>query len=157
VELQLSLRSRSTGAVKQVRLSLDKPVVIGRGAENAVRLEGEGISREHVGISVRGSEVVAKDLSSNGSLINGMKMSKGGAQSLKDGDIIGVPGWDVIVDAIQATAGKPVALSASPPPAAANGFMGKIHTVLHSFTAMERFMTVLSLASIALLILYLKS
>jgi diguanylate cyclase (GGDEF)-like protein len=60
--------------------------IIGRGREADIRLQGDGISRQHAKLTVRGGTVRIEDLgSTNGSWVNGVKMR---VQELHDGDKI---------------------------------------------------------------------
>lgn len=61
--------------------------VIGRGKEAAIRLQGDGISRQHAKLAVQGAKVRLTDLgSTNGSWVNGTKIE--GTHELHDGDKI---------------------------------------------------------------------
>jgi predicted component of type VI protein secretion system len=144
--------------LKDLRVSLDGPAIIGRGVENAIRVEGEAISREHVSISSQGQQMSVTDLSSNGTLLNGSHLRRGSAEPLKAGDVIGVPGWDVIIRGV-APEGEPAAAVVTPVTAAgaAPGLKDKIAGVLFSFTPLEQLLTILSIGSLALLVLYLNS
>jgi len=63
-------------------------VVLGRATNATVRLEDDGISRNHAKVVMRGQELWIEDMGSqNGTFINGEKVS---AQRLKDGDKIQV-------------------------------------------------------------------
>jgi diguanylate cyclase (GGDEF)-like protein len=60
--------------------------VIGRGATAAVRLQDDGVSREHAAIGIQGARVVLEDLgSTNGTFCNGVRVT---SQELADGDKI---------------------------------------------------------------------
>src|SRR5262245_55909007 len=51
---------------------IDSNLVIGRGREADVRVQGDGISRKHAGIRIAAEQIVFEDLgSTNGSFING--------------------------------------------------------------------------------------
>jgi len=63
-------------------------VILGRATSAAVRLEDDGISRNHAKVSMRGDELWIEDMGSqNGTFINGEKIT---SQRLKDGDKIQV-------------------------------------------------------------------
>jgi two-component system cell cycle response regulator len=61
-------------------------VILGRATNATVRLEDDGISRNHARVVMRGEDLWIEDMGSqNGTFINGEKVS---AQKLKDGDKI---------------------------------------------------------------------
>jgi two-component system cell cycle response regulator len=63
-------------------------VILGRATGATVRLEDDGISRNHAKVVMRGDELWIEDLGSqNGTFINGIKIT---TQALKDGDKIQV-------------------------------------------------------------------
>jgi two-component system cell cycle response regulator len=63
-------------------------VILGRATNATVRLEDDGISRNHAKVVMRGDELWIEDMGSqNGTFINGEKVS---TQQLKDGDKIQV-------------------------------------------------------------------
>jgi diguanylate cyclase (GGDEF)-like protein len=63
-------------------------VVLGRATTATIRLEDDGISRNHAKVVMRGDDLWIEDLGSqNGTFINGERIS---AQALKDGDKIQV-------------------------------------------------------------------
>ena len=73
---------------------IDSNLVIGRGREADVRVQGDGISRKHGAIRVAGEQVIYEDLgSTNGSFINGERMME---RVLEEGDKIQV-GTSVIL------------------------------------------------------------
>ena len=73
---------------------IDSNLVIGRGREADVRVQGDGISRKHGGIRLAGEQVIFEDLgSTNGSFINGERVAH---RVLEEGDKIQV-GTSVIL------------------------------------------------------------
>jgi two-component system cell cycle response regulator len=73
---------------------IDSNLVIGRGREADVRVQGDGISRKHAGIRVTADQVVFEDLgSTNGSFVNGERVTQ---RVLEEGDKIQI-GTSVIL------------------------------------------------------------
>jgi len=73
---------------------IDSNLVIGRGREADVRVQGDGISRKHGGIRLAAEQVIFEDLgSTNGSFINGERVAH---RVLEEGDKIQV-GTSVIL------------------------------------------------------------
>jgi diguanylate cyclase (GGDEF)-like protein len=63
---------------------IDPQLVLGRGRESDVRLQGDGISRKHARVRIEGEDVLFEDLgSTNGSFINGEKVMN---HTLAEGD-----------------------------------------------------------------------
>jgi len=150
VELQVSTRSHTTASVKELRIPIQDRVFIGRGAECEIRIDGDDISRRHVGLKIVGGQVTATDLSANGSLLNGTRLQQNTAQPLKSGDVLGLPGFDVFIQNVHSD----VAANA---PTADAGMKANLLSTIHSFPFAERMMVVISLASLALVWMYFKS
>jgi pSer/pThr/pTyr-binding forkhead associated (FHA) protein len=70
-------------------------VVFGREITSPVRLEGSEISREHFALVTRDNSVFIEDLSSNGTFINGSRVSRAQWQKVSLGDVIEVPGYQI--------------------------------------------------------------
>jgi two-component system, cell cycle response regulator len=65
---------------------IDANLVIGRGREADVRVQGDGISRKHAAIKLHSEQVVFEDLgSTNGSFVNGERVA---TRPLEEGDKI---------------------------------------------------------------------
>lgn len=80
----------------------DEGLVIGRGAESEVRLDGALVSRQHARVYRKGNEVLVEDLGSrNGILVNGNKIL---SASLKRGDVITVGEYELKFDTFDAAA-----------------------------------------------------
>jgi diguanylate cyclase (GGDEF)-like protein len=73
---------------------IDSNLIIGRGREADVRVQGDGISRKHAAIRLSGEQVIFEDLgSTNGSFINGERVAH---RVLEEGDKIQI-GTSVIL------------------------------------------------------------
>lgn len=98
----LRLRWREAGGVARAA-SLDGPLTIGRSAENAIVLAGEGVSRRHAAIADEGGVAILRDLgSANGTFLNGGRVTRA---PLKPGDTIGVGSVRLVVEGAGAGAG----------------------------------------------------
>src|SRR3954451_21841190 len=95
-------------AGEMFKLQEDKTVV-GRGPTVAVRLNDEGVSREHCQSLREGEKIIAVDLgSTNGTFVNGIKIDR---KELTDGDKIMVDSGTPpeLPSAAPTTAGRPAA------------------------------------------------
>ncbi|MGI8757613.1 MAG: FhaA domain-containing protein, partial [Acidimicrobiales bacterium] len=86
-----------TGAV--VALSPGEAVTIGRSRDRTIVVDDDRASRAHAHLEPSaGTWAVVDDGSSNGTLVNGVKLTPGQPQTLRVGDIIGIGPIDVRVD-----------------------------------------------------------
>ncbi len=70
-----------TGASRRERLSLDgRRFTIGRHAQNAVRLEGDNVSREHALVDLLADRMRVEDASSNGTLAGSVMLRREAAE-----------------------------------------------------------------------------
>ncbi len=90
---------------------------IGRAAENALVLDGDGVSRRHARIFGDGSGFQIEDLGSkNGTLVNGEKLTA--ARRLSPGDVVTIPGWTLTFDSDDVTVTRSAGATGDQPPAA---------------------------------------
>jgi predicted component of type VI protein secretion system len=95
VELQLFVTQGSGAPPKLYEFKEPERIVLGRGPESPVPLDGPSISREHLAFEVRDGRVFVIDLSSNGSFLNRQRLPRGEAQRVVEEDEIGVPGYAI--------------------------------------------------------------
>jgi predicted component of type VI protein secretion system len=176
MEILLSIQSKNDGGVREVQSALDEGLVVGRGAEQGILLEGADLSREHFVLTQEGTTVYITDLSANGTWVNGKQIKKSAKTRVRPDDSIQVPGYVLtfrIVD--QAQPPNPSAepepprpslvVSSAPPNLAAvvpqkQGPFALLHPVsqfVSSFTGMEKFMFLIALSGLILLYTYAAS
>lgn len=85
-----------------IPLAPDSKVAIGRQAECELVLHHTGISRRHAVISVEGRELRFQDTSSNGSYLNGQRVS---SAALRLGDVLTIGPYDIEVQPPEAARG----------------------------------------------------
>ncbi|MBN1282787.1 MAG: sigma 54-interacting transcriptional regulator [Proteobacteria bacterium] len=73
-----------------------EPITVGRASENTIRLMDPDISREHCRIEWRDGALIVKDLSTNGMLVNGERVSQAQVDA---GDRIAVGPWNLVIEA----------------------------------------------------------
>jgi len=90
-------------------LTFDQPrVVVGRGAHADVRLPSRAVSDRHLVVHVNASELAAIDEgSTNGASVNGQPLVQGRKKSLRSGDRIAVPGFELVLQWSHAPADPP--------------------------------------------------
>jgi len=93
MDVFLSITSTTDGGVQEVRYSLSDSLVVGRGAEGGVLLEGPDLSREHLAFTSEGGSVYVTDLSVNGTWVNGKRLRKSVRQRVSPEDSIELPGY----------------------------------------------------------------
>jgi pSer/pThr/pTyr-binding forkhead associated (FHA) protein len=69
---------------------VDRELIVGRGSDCDVAIEGDRVTRRHCAVRLRGGEVEVADLgSANGTFVNGVRVQR---QPLHDGDVIAAGG-----------------------------------------------------------------
>ena len=115
MELELSIETKDTGAVAVERLTLTGRLVLGRGPESPVALDGPLISREHVVFEFREGMLTLEDLSVNGSCLNGQALKRGQRYEVTEADRVQLPGYEFRC-AIRGIEPEAKAASAAVPP-----------------------------------------
>jgi pSer/pThr/pTyr-binding forkhead associated (FHA) protein len=95
MHVTLSIRQAGVFEIQKRTCDITNRMVFGRDLESAVRFAGPGISREHFALSVRDGTIYIEDLSSNGTCVNGHKLTPGSPKKLKDHDSIEIPEYDL--------------------------------------------------------------
>lgn len=110
MKLELVLREESNPAeARNYEFELNgTPVVLGRGPESPVPLEGTRISRQHLSFVVMQDTLTVTDVSSTGVWVNDQPVRKNTPVGLKPSDQIKIPGYTIVA-----------AIKQPPPPAPA--------------------------------------
>ncbi|MBY0372968.1 MAG: FHA domain-containing protein [Bryobacteraceae bacterium] len=95
MEILFRVRSKASGTVEEFKVDEGGTAVLGRGAESAVFLEGTELSREHVRIQVKGEAVLVTDLSSNGTWVDGQRLTRDRTVKIGGTNKIEFPGYAV--------------------------------------------------------------
>lgn len=170
MEILLSISSKTDNSVREVKRTLDDGLVVGRGAEEGILLEGLDLSREHFVLTADGSEVRVTDLSVNGTWLSGTRLQKSVAHPVRPGDVIEIPGYLLSYRLAEQPADTgEVKISALPvampedhqvaaivtPKSNPAGFLDPIFRVVRSFTLMEKVLTLVALGGLILLATYI--
>ena len=93
-EVRLIARITMRGDVREVPLSMKpggKRISVGRVSDNELSLNDSSVSKIHAAITMnlQGTLLVADTGSTNGTFINGRRISYGEARQIEDGDVVG--------------------------------------------------------------------
>lgn len=171
MEILLSINSKTDGTVRELKCAIGDGLVIGRGAEEGVLLEGLDLSREHLVLTTDGKDVYVTDLSVNGTWLNGARLRKSVKSKVRSQDVIEVPGYSLtfrFADQPDDTGEVsitplPAALPDDPQPAIAEKKSGPLAVLdpvfrfIGSFSFMEKFLVLVGLSGLLLLYTYLGS
>ena len=168
MNILLSIRSTGDQSLREIPCALDDQLVIGRGAEQGLLLDGPDLSREHLVLASDGTNVYVTDISSNGTWINGTRLARAVRSRVRPEDAIEVPGYvlrfRVQADGTQANALAPSATSlpVAPPamPAPAGGAMAMLDPIFRfigSFSFSEKLLILIAVSGLVLFVVYLTS
>lgn len=83
----IRLRAQLGPAMGQVYTMVGNTLTIGRAPDNDIVLDDPQVSRHHAQVVRRGDEISVEDLgSTNGTLVNGVRLAPHAPQPLRDGD-----------------------------------------------------------------------
>jgi pSer/pThr/pTyr-binding forkhead associated (FHA) protein len=172
MDVFLSITSTTDGGVQEVRYSLSDSLVVGRGAEGGVLLEGPDLSREHLAFTSEGGSVYVTDLSVNGTWVNGKRLRKSVRQRVSPEDSIELPGYvlkyrsadqpELVEDAPSDQTSQLLAEDNPPAVAVAKksgplAVLQPLFGFVGSFSFMEKFLVMVGLTGLLLLYTYLGS
>jgi predicted component of type VI protein secretion system len=95
MDLELNVRSKADQLAQTYRMPLDGRVILGRGPESPVALDGPSISRQHLAFEWVNDEMFVTDLSSNGCWVNGQRIPAGDPFLVNEWEDIEVPGYAI--------------------------------------------------------------
>ena len=164
MEVRLSIKSKKEGQQEEITLSGPKQFVLGRGPSSAALLDGPGISREHVSVSVDESDIFVADVSVNGTWINGDRLTQHEKRRVAPGDVVEIPGYEFVfqVDHASPNVGNAngagvVQAKPNEVPSVSAPSRGPILSFINSFTFLDRLIIGLALISIVLVVIYVLS
>jgi predicted component of type VI protein secretion system len=166
VELVLSVRSKADSSVYDSRHPVNGALLLGRGPDCAVLLDGTGISREHAAIQWENSALFVTDLSANGTWVNGKRILGNRKCKLAEGDSIELPGYEIryritgtgpeVAGPVPAAA--PPEVKPAPVAAALQTKQSRAHfSIRQTFTSLELFLILTAVAAFALLLAWFNS
>ena len=172
MEILISISSTLDDSVREVRRAVDDGLVVGRGAEEGLLLEGKDLSREHFVLTQDGTAIYVTDLSVNGTWLNGTRLKKSARARVRQGDSIAISGYVLTYRLLEELEPDADAQEVLPlPNVAANGesltaiaqtqgplaVLDPVLSFLSSFTLMEKSMFLVAVSGLFLLYAYAAS
>jgi predicted component of type VI protein secretion system len=173
MEILVSIRNKADSSAREVKVEVGDGLVIGRGAEQGVLLDGPDLSREHLVITTDGVDLYVADLSSNGTWLNGNRLKRSAKTRVTDEDLVEIPDYALTFQRADAAAKKkeaaiepapaPVLAMPSVPsslpalPEKSSGLFSPVFGFIGSFTFLEKFAVVMAAGGLALLFSYFGS
>ena len=169
MEILLSICSKTDGSVRDVRCELGERLLMGRGAEDGILLDGPDLSREHLALAAEGTTIYVTDLSANGTWLNGKRLRKGAPSKVQPEDSIEVPEYVLKVRVLERpeearadNAATPIPMPAADqravarPPQPSKGIpvLSPVLRFAGSFTLTEKFLILTGLSGLLLLYTY---
>ncbi|MCW5964405.1 MAG: FHA domain-containing protein [Bryobacterales bacterium] len=94
MKLAIQVQALDSDAVQQFEVPVSgNPVLLGRGPDSPVPLEGVKLSRNHLALAVTNGQLTLTDLSSNGVWVNAQSVPKKSAILLHGNEEIAIPGY----------------------------------------------------------------
>jgi predicted component of type VI protein secretion system len=168
MEILLSIESKHDGTSREVKRELGEGLVVGRGAEEGILLDGSDLSREHLVITADSTHIYVTDLSNNGTWVNGTRIRRSLRTRVRPEDKVEIPGYILIIkpaaELVDEKSGGEVAIvpsaaalgtmraPAEPGPTGVAAFLQPVGNFIGSFTFMEKFSVFV--ACLGLLLLY---
>jgi predicted component of type VI protein secretion system len=148
MELEISIENSDTGEVGVERMPIEGRVVLGRGPESPVALDGPLISREHIVFELVDGRLCVADLSANGSWLNDVQLQAGRRYPVTEADRVKVPGYEL---RCVLTGGVPerAAAAVEAPPQTVKSFLASI-------TATETTVLLVFGAAVAVTVVFLQ-
>jgi hypothetical protein len=156
MQLTLVLTNKTSQEVTESLIELEDQVVFGRHLGSPMLFEGDAISRQHFSIELKDGRAAAANLSSNGTMLNGIPLQGQESMLLVTGDILAVPGYEIRVE----LAGEDASGAASPQRGSANNvpvWNKVLRTAVGFFDPLEVLLLLCAIATIALTMYYFTS
>lgn len=165
MDVQVSIIDKEDRSLRELRCRVEDRVVLGRGPECGIVVEGPAISREHLLVENGDGNLMVTDLSANGCWINGARIPKSRRTPVRDSDTVEVPGFEIRIRRAEAAPPPVPELPARvqpaitpaeqpAPPAGMMRFAAPVLSFTNSFTRSEKFTALVSLLSLGLVAMY---
>jgi predicted component of type VI protein secretion system len=160
VDIELLITDIESGSSQHFTGVVKDRLLLGRDVSSPIQFRGPKISREHFEILNRGRHISLRDLSANGTWVNGERATKGSERRIGNSDLIEIPGYRLAVEfpnqrpvPAAPPVDQPVINAASPqlPP------LNPVYAFISSFGFLERLVLVGAICSLGAVLLYLAS
>jgi hypothetical protein len=162
MQVRLVVTNKTLNESTNCDLAIEGKITFGRYLGSPVTLQGDRLSRNHFSLMVMDGALLVEDLSSNGTWLNGVQLKEKISASVKSGDVIEIPGYQMEVNIqtvsappkIQTEAGdSPEVAPKAPVPA----WKRSVGAVLHVLEPRETVLLFLALISFTLIAFFLNS
>jgi predicted component of type VI protein secretion system len=160
MKLRLVVTNKESKESSNFDLTIDDKITIGRHLGSPVLMQGDGLSRHHFSLGIAEGVLTLEDLSSNGTWLNGALLKAQMSAPVKSGDIIEVPGYEMLVMIQTYDAPQSVQSDASVPLSSAKAkpaWMRPLVAAFSFFEPREVTLILLAVASIALICFFLNN
>jgi len=170
MEILVLITSKADSSSREIKREVGQGLVIGRGAEEGVLLEGGDLSREHLVLTADDRNIYVADLSANGTWVNGSRLRKSVRTRVRPEDTIEIPGYALTVNRVEEVVAEAIPAPAIPsverrthdsvPHKKKAGVLALLDPAFHfvgSFTFLEKVMVLFGLFGLLLLGTYLRS
>jgi len=171
MEILVQITSKTDSDSREIKREVGQGLVIGRGAEEGILLEGGDLSREHFVLTADDKNIYITDLSANGTWVNGTRLRKSARTRLRPEDKIEIHGYELTAKRVEAVVPESIPAVAAPSlevvrareyiaPKKKSGVMAMLDPAFRfvgSFTFMEKLMVLFGLFGLVLLGTYLRS
>jgi pSer/pThr/pTyr-binding forkhead associated (FHA) protein len=171
MEILLVITSKADSSSREIKREVGGGLVIGRGAEDGILLEGVDLSREHLVLTADDRDIYVTDLSVNGTWLNGSRLRRAVRTRVRPEDSIEIPGYALAVQRVEELIAQPVAAAVLPVPTVdeldrqeptgkKSGLMAILDPAcqfIGSFTFVEKLMVLVGLCGLLLLGTYFGS
>lgn len=170
MEILVLITSKADSSSREIKREVGQGLVIGRGAEEGVLLEGGDLSREHLVFTADDRNIYVTDLSANGTWVNGSRLRKSVRTRVRPEDAIEIPGYTLTVNRVEEVVAEAIPTPASPslerrthdfvPHKKKGGVLAILDPAFHfvgSFTFFEKLMVLFGIFGLLLLGTYLRS
>jgi predicted component of type VI protein secretion system len=160
MKLRLVVTNKESKESINFDLAIDDKITIGRHLGSPVLLQGDGLSRHHFSLAIVDGALSLEDLSSNGTWLNGALLKAQMSAQVKSGDIIEVPGYEMLVMMQSSDAPKSAQTEAPMPVSPAKSgpaWMRPLVAASKFFEPREVTLILFAAASIALICFFLNN
>jgi predicted component of type VI protein secretion system len=160
VDIELVITEIESGSSQRFAGVVTDRLLLGRDVSSPVQLRGPKISREHFELLNKDRRILLRDLSANGTWVNGERARKGSARRIRSSDLIEIPGYRLEVEFSNqglGSAAPPVEQPVINAPSPQSSSPNPVYALIRSFGFLESLVLVGAVCSLGVVLLYLAS